>query len=298
MSANNAEPTGEVKNPDEPIAGNNGVDYGSYASEGNIKKATNVDMDFDSKEFEKRQKTEYFVNIEGAERLKREEERRRAAEEKRRIKEINRLSNNTAQGTDLTSISSKEDKQLQKAIEQKKRTDRRQERRTRSAAFIRRTVSNKKIMAILCVVLVLLIVGVIVLIQVLKEESVKQKIAQVEEDYSASVMKSEEIREKYVNDSEFDYDDAVEAYRALVESSKSDVDKIENTIRFSMFVSSYSNDYQLAEETLLSIEEVVSRNPNFYIRYYGELCELYKKSGDVEKYDEAYRKKAEYESQD
>jgi Tfp pilus assembly protein PilF len=65
-----------------------------------------------------------------------------------------------------------------------------------------------------------------------------------------------------------------------------------------MFVSSYSNDYQLAEETLLSIEEVVSRNPNFYIRYYGELCELYKKSGDVEKYDEAYRKKAEYESQD
>jgi len=88
MSANNAEPTGEVKNPDEPLLGNNGVDYDSYASDGNIKKATNVDMDFDSKEFEKRQKTEYFVNIEGAEKIKREQERREREETRRRIQNL------------------------------------------------------------------------------------------------------------------------------------------------------------------------------------------------------------------
>lgn len=93
MSANNAEPTGEVKNPDEPLLGNNGVDYDSYASEGNIKKATNVDMDFDSKEFEKRQKTEYFVNIEGAEKIKREQERREREETRRRIQNLKKVQN-------------------------------------------------------------------------------------------------------------------------------------------------------------------------------------------------------------
>ena len=93
MSAYDAEPTGEVKNDsDEPIQGHNGVDYGSYASEGNIEKATNVDMNFDSKDYERRQHNSLLVNVEGADRIKREEERRKLEADRARIDEINRLS--------------------------------------------------------------------------------------------------------------------------------------------------------------------------------------------------------------
>lgn len=91
MSANNAEPTGEVKdNSDEPILGDNGVNYDSYATEGDTTTQNSTGLNFDSSEYKRRQKTEYFVNVEGAEKRKRAEERRRKIEEKRHIKEVNR----------------------------------------------------------------------------------------------------------------------------------------------------------------------------------------------------------------
>ena len=91
MSANNAEPTGEAINPDEPILGDNGVVYDSYASDGDTNKSASAELDFDSEDIKKRKKTEYFVNIQGAERIKREEARRQAIEEKRRFAELNRI---------------------------------------------------------------------------------------------------------------------------------------------------------------------------------------------------------------
>lgn len=92
MSANNAEPAGEVKNPDEPISGQNGVDYDSYASAGDTVKSDSKDINFDSQDIKKRQKAEYFVNVEGAEKHKRAEERREQRAAKRRAKMANSIS--------------------------------------------------------------------------------------------------------------------------------------------------------------------------------------------------------------
>ena len=136
MSANNAEPTGEVKdNPDEPISDQNGVDYDSYASGGDTAKSNGEGINFDSQDLKKRQKTEYFVNIEGAEKIKREEERRQAEEEKRRFAELNRMDaemrNNSIQPQQHTGHS--EEVELRKITKQQKKREKNAARRTRNA---------------------------------------------------------------------------------------------------------------------------------------------------------------------
>ena len=116
MSANNAEPTGEVKdNPDEPILGDNGVNYDSYATEGNTTTQNSAGLNFDSSEYKRRQKTEYFVNVEGAEKRKRAEERleRRAA--KRRAKMANSISS-----TEKINKNSADDRNIRAIIKKQK----------------------------------------------------------------------------------------------------------------------------------------------------------------------------------
>lgn len=137
MSANNAEPTGEAINPDEPILGDNGVIYDSYAEEGDTNKTANADMDFDSEDIKKRKKTEYFVNIQGAERIKREEARRHAIEEKRRFAELNRIDAKMRSESIQTKGQShkSEEAELREITKINKKREKAEKRRTRTAAL-------------------------------------------------------------------------------------------------------------------------------------------------------------------
>ncbi|MCQ2570752.1 MAG: hypothetical protein MJ154_00675 [Candidatus Saccharibacteria bacterium] len=72
-----------IRDLDEPI-GDDGVNYDVYADEEttNTTATTEAEINFSADDIRKRKKTEYFVNIRGAEKIKREEEKRQAAHEK------------------------------------------------------------------------------------------------------------------------------------------------------------------------------------------------------------------------
>ena len=90
----------QATDPDEPI-GDDGVNYDVYADNRPASDSTAsenpTDINFSAEDIRKRRKTEYFVNIQGAEKLKREAERKRAAEEKRILSEQRRAEKETAQ---------------------------------------------------------------------------------------------------------------------------------------------------------------------------------------------------------
>ncbi len=89
----------QQRDPEEPI-GDDGVNYDAYADgpEATSVATTNsAEMNFSAEDIKKRKKTNYFVNIAGAEKLKREEEKRRAAEEKRKLNEARRAEKENAQ---------------------------------------------------------------------------------------------------------------------------------------------------------------------------------------------------------
>lgn len=118
MSANDAKPTGEVKNPDEPYFGDEGVNYDTYADGSSIGGPEKADINFDSADIEKRQKTEYFVNVAGAEKRKREEERLEAKARKRRVG----LAKNTDSARE--NRSNEGEKEIRRIIKSRKSSDR------------------------------------------------------------------------------------------------------------------------------------------------------------------------------
>ena len=66
-----------------PVA-QNGIDFGTVAdpSLSTEREVSDEDLGFSSEDIAKREKTEYFTNVKGAEKIKRQEERKREAEEK------------------------------------------------------------------------------------------------------------------------------------------------------------------------------------------------------------------------
>jgi len=89
----------QQRDPEEPI-GDDGVNYDAYADgpeATGVATTNSAEMNFSAEDIKKRKKTNYFVNIAGAEKLKREEEKRRAAEEKRKLSEARRAEKENAQ---------------------------------------------------------------------------------------------------------------------------------------------------------------------------------------------------------
>ncbi len=75
-----------------PVA-QNGIDFGTVAdpSLSTEREVSDEDLGFSSEDIAKREKTEYFTNVKGAEKIKRQEERKREAEEKERLKKLKKL---------------------------------------------------------------------------------------------------------------------------------------------------------------------------------------------------------------
>ena len=95
---NPSEPS-QLIDPDEPI-GDDGVNYDVYADEAEINANNTIDsaeMQFSADDIRNRKKTNYFVNIKDADKLKREAERKHAADEKRILAEQRRAARETAQ---------------------------------------------------------------------------------------------------------------------------------------------------------------------------------------------------------
>ena len=88
----NPEEPDQLRDLDAPI-GDDGVNYDVYADDVNTvgeKPAKEAEMNFSAEDIRKRKKTEFFVNIKNADKIKRAEEKRNTAEEKRILNEARR----------------------------------------------------------------------------------------------------------------------------------------------------------------------------------------------------------------
>ncbi len=282
MSAYDAEPTGEVKNDsDEPIQGHNGVDYGSYASEGNIEKATNVDMNFDSKDYERRQHNSLLVNVEGADRIKREEERRKLEADRARIDEINRLSAEKSNNANGVSASNNGEKALRRAIKQKQRADRLQEKKAKSASALRRLLHNKKFYVVLTLILIAGVAAMIVIINIILPEMQKTAYTNNAREYAAGTQNASTIdaeARRIFNESTFD---EANNYYSKQLSESSGQQKILIAIYYASFVIDYAEDYESALGILDSVSGI-DMNEDTKNSYYNAYMYLYTTKGDEE----------------
>lgn len=192
MSANDAKPTGEVKNPDEPYFGDEGVNYDTYADDSSIGGPEKADINFDSADIEKRQKTEYFVNVAGAEKRKREEERMAKKSAKSRLKLI-RQQKNTASNYPVAQA-----KDNTKDIVRKRRFD----------SFTKKYL--KKILIITAIAIVVITTGVIATVTVVNNVSENTKKDNIAKSYGDVFKKVDTIRSRYGKNTN-DYYDAMQA---------------------------------------------------------------------------------------
>jgi tetratricopeptide (TPR) repeat protein len=274
MSVNNAEPTGEVKNyPDEPLPSDNGVNYDSYASDDNVKKATNTGLDFDSKEFERRQKHEYFVNVAGAEKLKREEERREAIAEKQRLKELKKISavsHDEKKTVTRTDSGDDAQKKIQRKIANEKR-------RTRFVSIF----GNKKLLLITGVVVVAAVGAVAIWLSVVAP---RIDVANYNNDMNSVADSNGNAQSieyaAHQKAKEGDYDGAKALFVDALMNSEGER-KIYVAIYYASFLYEYEGNIEKAVAVLdevLSIKRSKLAEDDLYNAY----VYLYEQEGDIE----------------
>lgn len=204
MSANDAKPTGEVKNPDEPYFGDEGVNYDTYADDSSIGGPEKTDINFDSADLENRQKTEYFVNIAGAEKMKREEERRQREEKHRRVKEVLKAENNKKTRSIKTTDNTVK---IQQQI--------------RRRSFMQKYGAKGAILSVLAVVFIAaIIIGGGIIVKNIQESEKPGKIADLVGQKTDDV---QEVRQKYLAES----DEYYNAMQEIIDGAEYDEAKAE-----------------------------------------------------------------------
>lgn len=286
MSANNAEPTGEVKdNPDEPILGDNGVNYDSYATEGNTTTQNSAGLNFDSSEYKRRQKTEYFVNVEGAEKRKRAEERRRKIEEKRRIKEIKRLSiEATNIKNDTKDYSAGQDKETLDIIKQRLKADKADRRRSaRKRLFTKKffIILGASVLAVLAIIISYIYI-ISPKIEIAKNDAMIVRNA--EETNNAAAINSE--ANKIIKESGLD---AADNYFKEQYEKASGSDKVYIAVFYSNFIYDRKNDAKKSLEILNSVSDI-DINKETENDYYLAYLYIYESENDIDSAKECARK--------
>ena len=198
MSANDAKPTGEVKNPDEPYFGDEGVKYDTYADDSSVGGPEKTDINFDSADIEKHQKTEYFVNVAGAEKRKREEERQAKKNAERRIKLIEQNKGNES---------------IQNAAQAKDKTES-IVRKMRRESFVKKY--SKKVLIISTIAIVAITAIVIAIIVIANNVSKDIKNDNIARSYGDVFKEIEVIRSRYGRNTDEYYD----AMQELIDKSE------------------------------------------------------------------------------
>ena len=259
MSANNAEPTGEVKdNPDEPILGDNGVNYDSYATEGDTTTQNSTDINFDSADIEKHQKTEYFVNVEGAEKRKREEERQAKKNAERRIKLIEQNKGNES---------------IQNAAQAKDKTES-IVRKMRRESFVKKY--SKKVLIISTIAIVAITAIVIAIIAIANNVSKDIKNDNIARSYGDVFKEIEVIRSRYGRNTDEYYD----AMQDLIDKSEYDETRARILLYRAEDLSSFE-DKALLEKALADAYESEKLDPTSDSAYW--ISNIEGKLGNEEK---------------
>ncbi len=258
MSANNAEPTGEVKNPDEPYFGDEGVNYDTYADDSSVGGPEKTDINFDSADIEKHQKTEYFVNVAGAEKRKREEERQAKKNAERRIKLIEQNKGNES---------------IQNAAQAKDKTES-IVRKMRRESFIKKY--SKKVLIISTIAIVAITAIVIAIIAIANNVSKDIKNDNIARSYGDVFKEIEVIRSRYGRNTDEYYD----AMQDLIDKSEYDETRARILLYRAEDLSSFE-DKALLEKALADAYESEKLDPTSDSAYW--ISNIEGKLGNEEK---------------
>lgn len=258
MSANNAEPTGEVKNPDEPYFGDEGVNYDTYADDSSVGSPEKTDINFDSADIEKHQKTEYFVNVAGAEKRKREEERQAKKNAERRIKLIEQNKGNES---------------IQNAAQAKDKTES-IVRKMRRESFIKKY--SKKVLIISTIAIVAITAIVIAIIAIANNVSKDIKNDNIARSYGDVFKEIEVIRSRYGRNTDEYYD----AMQDLIDKSEYDETRARILLYRAEDLSSFE-DKALLEKALADAYESEKLDPTSDSAYW--ISNIEGKLGNEEK---------------
>lgn len=258
MSANNAEPTGEVKNPDEPYFGDEGVNYDTYADDSSVGGPEKTDINFDSADIDKRQKTEYFVNVAGAEKRKREEERQAKKNAERRIKLIEQNKGNES---------------IQNAAQAKDKTES-IVRKMRRESFIKKY--SKKVLIISTIAIVAITAIVIAIIAIANNVSKDIKNDNIARSYGDVFKEIEVIRSRYGRNTDEYYD----AMQDLIDKSEYDETRARILLYRAEDLSSFE-DKALLEKALADAYESEKLDPTSDSAYW--ISNIEGKLGNEEK---------------
>lgn len=294
--ASSAPVTGGNMPPEEPI-GDDGVNYDVYADSPaahTTPSPETPEMNFSSEDIQKREKTNYFVNIKDAEKHQREAERKHDAESKRKLSEVRRAEREAKRAEKAAAKerakqrnynSSEEKEALKKAsAEERKhrklaRAERRKQRRlalkvsfAKFIAFL--WVGKHKIFTIAAGVL--LIAGIVVYIVVVApyleqqrlaaEERARQEAAiQADKDASVDAIAFMTKIENQLYHG-VPYDECTKKIEETIETS-SNPDKVSITVQYAIFVHNKTNDVDKAINILSGIAnnlETKMQREDFY----------------------------------
>lgn len=258
MSANDAKPTGEVKNPDEPYFGDEGVNYDTYADDSSVGGPEKTDINFDSADIEKRQKTEYFVNVAGAEKRKREEERQAKKNAERRVKLIEQNKGNES---------------IQNAAQAKDKTES-IVRKIRRESFVKKY--SKKVLIISAIAIVAITAIVIAIIMIANNVSKEIKNDNIARSYGDVFKEIEVIRSRYGRNTDEYYD----AMQDLIDKSEYDETRARILLYRAEDLSSFE-DKALLEKALADAYESEKLDPTSDSAYW--ISNIEGKLGNEEK---------------
>ena len=258
MSANDAKPTGEVKNPDEPYFGDEGVNYDTYANDSSVGGPEKTDINFDSADIEKHQKTEYFVNVAGAEKRKREEERQAKKNAERRIKLIEQNKGNES---------------IQNAAQAKDKTES-IVRKIRRESFVKKY--SKKVLIISTIAIVAITAIVIAIIMIANNVSKEIKNDNIARSYGDVFKEIEVIRSRYGRNTDEYYD----AMQDLIDKSEYDETRARILLYRAEDLSSFE-DKALLEKALADAYESEKLDPTSDSAYW--ISNIEGKLGNEEK---------------
>lgn len=240
----------QATDPDEPI-GDDGVNYDVYADNRPASDSTAsenpTDINFSAEDIRKRRKTEYFVNIQGAEKLKREAERKRAAEEKRILSEQRRAEKETAQAEKAAAAKRArqrkyDDAQEKNALKEAAAEEKRQrkliaadKRKTRNTAIRQKIASFFKFLwrgwhkfVVIGLVVILAVAGIIaynsyqyyITVTLPKEQKIAQATADLDQRYQYAEDFTKMISEAYNSEDGGAYDKARKKAEELITEAK------------------------------------------------------------------------------
>lgn len=295
--ASSAPVTGGNMPPEEPIS-DDGVNYDVYADSPaahTTPSPETPEMNFSSEDIQKREKTNYFVNIKDAEKHQREAERKHDAESRRKLSEVRRAEREAKRAEKAAAKerakqrnynSSEEKEALKKAsAEERKhrklaRAERRKQRRlalkvsfAKFIAFL--WVGKHKIFTIAAGVL--LVAGIVVYIVVVapyleqqrlaaEERARQEAIIQADKDASSkSIDFMAEIEEAMYRGETFEQ--CSKRFEDAINATSSDTEKIHYSIEYASYIYRETGDTSESVIVLMRVMGLLKTNAQKEVFY-------------------------------